>query len=445
MNWIKEKLTAAGRWIKAKVRWILVALGIIGIASAAILMPNGEIPTTIIMGEIQRFPYTDENSNESLPIWTNQENYYPLWAWNGFDVLVAMGNESANQNISFQSFFSKDFIIESISILDPNATATFQRSVYEEVCEEVVATTTGEIVTDCQSRLTGMEDVTLRGIWNLVEQKQFSKKNYDRLILEKNIPIKQKSGNKVRGHFTIYSEKDTFTYFKLRVKANEPFGEEEFDLEAIGEKGGYGLLDPTILTDDFNSYNDGDLNTQGSWSGHASYDVQGTTVKEGAKAVKYAGPVAGQQVMAKTGTIRAAGNAGMYMRHDGDASTDTGGYVLREGGAWKAYTSFDIVNRVIKLHGGSAIDLLTSISTTTWYWVEIEWTDTPSQQIKGRVNAGAWSATTTPVSSWSSGLDEVAFWRNTIADGDVFYWDYIAQEAFTPPADAPLIDVIRFQ
>jgi hypothetical protein len=41
--------------------------------------------------------------------------------------------------------------------------------------------------------------------------------------------------------------------------------------------------------EDFNSYTNGDLNGQGGWSGDTRFDVQGTTVYEGAKAVQVSG------------------------------------------------------------------------------------------------------------------------------------------------------------
>jgi hypothetical protein len=51
--------------------------------------------------------------------------------------------------------------------------------------------------------------------------------------------------------------------------------------------------------EDFNSYTDGDLNGQGGWSGDTYFDVQGTTVYEGAKAVKVSGGPAATYIQVK--------------------------------------------------------------------------------------------------------------------------------------------------
>ena len=42
----------------------------------------------------------------------------------------------------------------------------------------------------------------------------------------------------------------------------------------------------TIFVDNFNSYNDGDLNGQGDWSGSTEFQIQGVVVEEGDKAVE---------------------------------------------------------------------------------------------------------------------------------------------------------------
>ena len=64
----------------------------------------------------------------------------------------------------------------------------------------------------------------------------------------------------------------------------------------------------TIFEDNFNSYNDGNLNGQGGWSGHTGFQVQGTVVKEGAKGM-IADMASGQDWawITKIGTARADG------------------------------------------------------------------------------------------------------------------------------------------
>ena len=184
----------------------------------------------------------------------------------------------------------------------------------------------------------------------------------------------------------------------------------------------------TIFTDNFNSYTDGDLAGQGSWINHyngLAFDIQGTTVKEGAKAVKIYGHDTDQYVK-KTGTLLAAGKTTIYIRKNdvgamrialAEAATGIKVYL-------RYYTDENIQYYTTAWNniGVYAID--------TWHCIEIEWQSTPSQQVRCRVDGGTWTDWLSPYATWTDGLDtiylgtEAADGGGATGDG---YFDYIAE------------------
>jgi len=73
------------------------------------------------------------------------------------------------------------------------------------------------------------------------------------------------------------------------------------------------IIGATLFIDSFNNYTDGDLNTQGDWSANSTFDIQGTTVYEGSKAVYWAGETT-DVTAEKTGTSQNDGIIYFYVR-----------------------------------------------------------------------------------------------------------------------------------
>jgi len=430
-TWNKVKIF--GRWCKKKIKEIAVVLGIIGVATAATVLAPPVIPSIIAEGEVIEFPYTDENVDEDFIIRTDQEVYSPLWAWNGFDVYVMVKNESGkNQQVSVSPFFSKDFTIESIAILDPNSTTIIKEPIYEEVCNDI-ATTTGT-TTICHNEQIGEQDKEVMGKWNdISEPTFFSEEDYQQFISDNNIPVKDKHGRKAKQKFGALFPKNKTVYFKVRLKSNEPFSIEEFDLEIIGDKGGYGLLDPTVFSDDFNSYNDGDLAGQGGWTRHSGtglVSVQGTTVYEGAKAVQQKKVTNNDEVYKKTGTLRASGRVSFYMQGPGDSYHN---FQLCEGASQRVIVGMVGVSNDFKyLSATPAWVAFDTYTVNTWVLVEIEWQGTgASSEVRYRINEGNWTNWLAPYKDWTSGLDTV--WIGTSAT-TYGYYDHIAEDPYSAPS-----------
>ncbi len=193
----------------------------------------------------------------------------------------------------------------------------------------------------------------------------------------------------------------------------------------------------TIFEDTFNTYDDGDLNTQGSWSGSTAYDVEvgDATNPEGAdsgKQVKCSAGAAAEIV--KTGTGQGDGKISWYMK----CSTTVGAggkflFVLSEAGTDKILAGFrddDIVSC-----GDAAWQVhLNGFTANQWYLTELEWEGT-GDTYRIRIDGGTWSDWLTPCGSatWTT-LDRVEFYH--YGGGEDIYIDYIAEEPFSAPSVA---------
>jgi len=419
---------AIKNWIKTKAKKVLIATGIIGVALAAGEIIQPTIPSIVAEGQTISFPYTDENSNENLIIRTDQAVYNPLWAWNGFDVYVAVENKSGiSQPVSFQSFFSKDFSVEEVSVLNPNATSTI------DICPKV-ATSSKETV-ECYKEI-------VLGVWNPIVQQQFSKEAYDKTISDNNIPVKQKIGDKVSGNFVDYSLKDQFSYYKLRIKANEFFSQEEFFIEAIGQTA-YGILDPTILIDNFNTYNNGNLSGQGSWTGSSYPQVQAGSADnpEGAgvgKEVIAAMASGNDWLFDKIGTETASGSIAIWMKVSN--VTYTGDYFVLRGGASVAVdcelygdTWFIILGGVNTYFGGT-------ITPNVGFWLQVQWDGTNFLN-RARIDDGAWSDWGAMVNNVNP--DRIHFDLYSPGGAHTVWFDYIAENPLAGGGTAePQMNVI---
>ncbi len=180
----------------------------------------------------------------------------------------------------------------------------------------------------------------------------------------------------------------------------------------------------TIFTDNFNSYTDGDLNGQGGWSGSVDFDVQGSVVKEGAKAVQLVGAAGGAEI-SKTGTEIATGKTSFYIRKT--SITLGPGYSLEFG--FRLNTTYRHGGRFwgdkIQIEdgaGNNTADVATGLSANTWYLVEYEYTST---QHRARVDGGSWTAWQ---GNYTSGNVNNIRFREWIESGQSAYFDHIAEE-----------------
>ncbi len=148
----------------------------------------------------------------------------------------------------------------------------------------------------------------------------------------------------------------------------------------------------TILTENFNTYADGALDTLVPATGWVSvvgsnWLVQSTTKYEGAKGISHTN--AGATTLYKSGTALADGKVTYYARLS--AYPNAGGYlsfyVYNSAGAIHICVHFDSAKNII-LHDSSVIQ---AYNLNEWYLVEMEWRSS-DHTYRARVNTGTWSA-----------------------------------------------------
>jgi hypothetical protein len=186
---------------------------------------------------------------------------------------------------------------------------------------------------------------------------------------------------------------------------------------------------------DFNSLTDGNLNGQDSWSGSTTYQVQSTTVYEGAKAVSNASGTNDVEIAKSIGpyTNGIVGFAfriqftGIYaasvdLRYSGTIICGIDFYYQSGPGA---------INFQVK--GVGATVLQSSLSIGTWYYGEIE-LDQTNSRVRGRLNGGSWTSWVTK--SFTS-INEVRLGKASNGNTSNAYYDYIT---YTPPTSIKSIN-----
>lgn len=198
----------------------------------------------------------------------------------------------------------------------------------------------------------------------------------------------------------------------------------------------------TILTDDFNSYNDGNLIGQGSWGQVESYGggtVQGTVVKEGAKAVQVVTNSDVSTCNAKDGgTAVSPGSLAVYFRITAHASWESDGYVIiariGESAAWNAKVQIiAYYDGYIKyLNSGATYTNIVAFSDDQWYCLQIEWKGSgASSEVRYRIDDGSWTEWVAPYLDWTTGLRWWGFGSGHDLNNNPAYIDYIAEEPIT--------------
>jgi len=194
-----------------------------------------EIPQVDVNREIIRFAYTDDLTDEDLIIRTDKETY---GGWGSADVYVYVENIGKSQNYDVYWLFSEENeLVESVALLEKDVPYLITVEDYEMVnydCGyliEASATSSEEWVDKtCQKReQTGTHDETrYRDEWQELTLDDFTH---------------QSRGKNAKKKFTAHIPKDAVYYLKVGLKfplkANG-----EFYAEAVGDKGGYGFIDP---------------------------------------------------------------------------------------------------------------------------------------------------------------------------------------------------------
>ncbi len=167
--------------------------------------------------------------------------------------------------------------------------------------------------------------------------------------------------------------------------------------------------------DDFDSYSDGDLNSNNggfgfsaAWSGNTAYDVQGTTVFDGTKAVKVSQASGQEPMISRAFSGKTSGVLHWAQRKDGTDHLQ--GIALFSGSTLVGEVYMSASGSPIGavwgiLDGGSPVSLGLSFSTNTWYTVDVEF-NTITDQYRASINGGAYS-TWQDFSSAVSSIDKI--------------------------------------
>jgi len=178
----------------------------------------------------------------------------------------------------------------------------------------------------------------------------------------------------------------------------------------------------TIFEDNFNAYNNGDLNGQGSWSGDTSYDIQGTTVKEGAKAVQCVNN-SSYDTIEKTGNLVNDGRITFYIRRSDSVATSAY-YRLHEDTDTKIIVSMNKITDKIQYRNADGYVDIQSFSLDTWYCVEIEWRSS-DHKARYRIDEGTWTDWDTTRHTWTSGIETFNMYAGN--SNLSFFVDHIAE------------------
>lgn len=180
------------------------------------------------------------------------------------------------------------------------------------------------------------------------------------------------------------------------------------------------------IIDDFDSYSNGNLNGQGSWSGSTTYQIQGTTTYEGAKAVSNASGTNDVEISKSIGPYT-SGIIGFAFRVD-FSGIFAAAVFLRNSGT--RICGFDFYYQSgpgainLQVTGVGATVVQSSLSLSTWYFGEIE-LDQANSRVRARLNGGSW---TSWVTKSFTNINEILLTKASNGDTANSYYDYITHD-----------------
>ena len=420
INWTKQKLSDGWNWIKRNAK-----LAIAGTAIAATFV-GGEIltpqyPVLSIDGQQVEFNYTDNNTGENLIIYTSYQNYMRFGGT--IDVYFAVKNNSGiDQNISIVLSLEKD---------NPIAISSYAG---EQIIESIIpshfegGTTTEAIWVETATTTAS------KTIW-AINQKEVFDNNLSETIRNKQKDIK--GYNRISKSIDSIKAGET-KFYKANVTTRGLPNNSEFFIEVYGDKDGYSHLDPWTYEQLFNVLNDGDLNTQDSFSGDTAFDVQTSVMYEGAKAGSVVGTGA-VQAISRAITDISDGSVYIAMRITGTPAAGKWAQIyLDESGVQRMLMSF-MPGGNVQIYDWTA-DYVTvgTFTANVWGVFNLEFDDA-AQPNKYRArfhNGTSWSAFTSWISV-NTGYTTInkIFIRNNSAE--TLYFDTITDTDPTPVASTP--------
>lgn len=226
----------------------------------------------------------------------------------------------------------------------------------------------------------------------------------------------------------------------------KPFYQDELD-EAF--ESGYllGRGGSTVFEDDFNAYNDGDLDGQGGWYGDTHFDVQYTIMVEGAKGVLGTGETASVIIHRTDGEQITDGHITCAMRRDTNSTGNASFYITEDGGQKGHVRMLQDGGFYLYADSPPAWIKIIDYLPNEWYWVQIEWRSSDKDhRARAKIDGGEWSAFTDwyeMENPFSNYIDGVALKFQGQSGTENSFWDYIAEEPFEEEEEMETIELIQ--
>ena len=418
---IKAKIKNIGNWMKSKTKKILISLGIIGVTIAAgVTIDTKQDKINAIQdlvyldGQEMAISYMGETIGVDFIIKSNSKSYDGVNR--GIPVYFSITNVSGEaQNIRIAvSLNGEKLEWGSVKKFIEN------KEVMKDIWVEHYTSTKTATGTNILSENVLVSTTTLKTIWKDMSSVpklpviDYSRKALFGLNHEKEV------NDFLTDKETAYYRTDIFKTGKVN---------EEFIIEVFGDQGGYGYLDPLI--DNFDSYNDGNLNGQGGWTAQAATNVQGTVFYGASgKALGKTGDLtAGSNYVSITS--EADGNQIVYLQYNATANGNVG-VILYENTTILARIYIDASAAKALLWGAAFTQIAGSLSTGTWYKLEIQWRSS-DWYVQGRMDDGTWTGWLAPVNTITTGVNKIGVWTNNTG---AVYWDEFSE---TGAEEEPII------
>jgi len=253
---IRQKIKNCWNWIKSKTKKIILAILGIGVAVAigVDLIPD-KIPFIEIDGQTISFPYTDENSDENFIIRTDKKEYSASNNWDITLYAMVENKSGMGQIINLQLYFPRaSTTAKSIEILKEN--------VSHEVIVEDFATTTIQLATSTlikETKIGEHKETRTENFWESATLSDIDEQVNRIWITKGTLSEKPKPNQRADKQIQTPILNQGISYFKIIIQLPRERIDQEFYIEAVGNEGGYGLLDPTAKT--ITAYNTAQVDT----------------------------------------------------------------------------------------------------------------------------------------------------------------------------------------
>lgn len=358
INWIKEK------WNRFK-KWIVGGIAVASVVAGGVVLQPDQIPLTLsVDGKETSVAYTDDNSGECLIINTDKEDYLNIGG--NFNVIYSVTNKCGQDQIVKITF----------GLNDQYGNKKYTNDIFEYNGEKITLEQIPKLIW-----ITSGTDPIIS-----FETKEKITTEWKSIILEEFIRptvIKDIKGTKEGKNISILIKNNETKFFKANIKYVDFREKEEFFVEAFGDKGGYGHLDPWVYEQLFNTLNTAALAGQDSWTnetgtaGASQVSTNASAIYEGAKGVQFTVNATNpDEKIDRTFAGITDGSVYFAMKQESDGSVGNFHYRIDDG----ADAGEEIL---IGFRAGNFIyyDLTTGYTTieaiqaNTWYVVNVEFDD----------------------------------------------------------------------